>query len=117
MGSPARETVCGQGLHPGRTPMIRRVLLTAAGLFTAVCVACAPAPVMPPPSPPPPERLACAYDNIGMLPADFRSPKNPYFTPMSSGTPPSPNIVADVQRAVALAPPFFQDKLCQLDGI
>jgi hypothetical protein len=98
--------------------MIRRVLLTAAGLFTAVCVACAPEPVTPPPPPlpQPMQPVACAYDNIGMLPANFPNPKDPHFTPVSSGMAP-PNIVADVKRAVALAPPFFQVQLCQLDGI
>jgi len=96
--------------------MIRRVLLTAAGLFTAVCVACAPAPVTPLHPPLMPPQLACAYDNIGMLPAEFANPKTPYFTPVASGTPRA-NIVTDVRQAVALAPPFFQDRLCHLDGI
>jgi hypothetical protein len=97
--------------------MIRRVLLTAAGLFTAVCVACAPAEVKLPP-----QHLvglhptACAYDNIGMLPVEFANPKNPVFDPVASGTPPA-NMVADMRQAIALAPPFFQEQLCQLDGL
>jgi hypothetical protein len=105
--------------------MIRRILLAAAGLFAAVCVACAPS-LVPPPSfmPHPPIKHAfptgCAMANVRVLSGPpWVNLDDPTQDPSALSSLPSPAdyIVRDLENAFDLAPPFFQDQLCKLDGI
>ncbi|MGE5268143.1 MAG: hypothetical protein ACM3JG_00580 [Thiohalocapsa sp.] len=94
--------------------MAGRILLFVAGLLIAACFACTPAMG---PAPPGTHVAVCAYDRIEKLRVQgYTQPNGPSYKPDRDG-PASAAMVADVQAAVALAPQFFRDRLCQLDAI
>jgi len=81
--------------------MIRAALALCAGLVAALCAGIAEAD--------------CAFDRVTMLSSHF-DPTNANATPIPGG--PIPRYVqADLTAAFALAPPFFQQQLCGLDGV
>jgi hypothetical protein len=95
--------------------MIRSALLLCAGLLIAACFACMPAttpsPYMPAAAPP----ASCAFNNITMVAASF-DPTNASGTPVPAGSIPA-YVQQNLTDAYNLAPPFFQQQLCALDGV
>ena len=84
--------------------MIRGALVLCASLFTACVGGMAAA-----------EAADCAFNPVTMLSASF-DPTTASTTPLP-GRPVSPRIQADLTAAFNLAPPFFQQQLCALDGV
>jgi len=93
--------------------MIRSALLLCAGIIAAACFACMPASSPPPAAPAPP--AGCAINNVTLVAANF-NPTNASGTPPSAGSIPN-YVQSDLLAAYNLAPPFFQQQLCALDGI
>lgn len=107
--------------------MLRSALLLCAGLLAAACFACAPAgfpnaAVVPPPPP-----VACnVADPTSFVPSkvavlDTRAPWNPYpgfgDPPILPGAVPTANTADDLTQAFTIAPPFFRQHLCDLEGV
>src|SRR5437764_987659 len=109
--------------------MIRSTLLLCAVLLAVACSACAPVPVSSPP-PPPGGYLAAATCGIGgqpflqkvqFLPSGYDASRG-YYSPLPAGANPTPidpnsKYAAALQNAFVLAPPAFQNRLCELTGI
>jgi hypothetical protein len=107
--------------------MVRTALLAGAGVIAAACVACTPKPQPPPPGPPPEHRAQiCNPDDadsfirsVHFLKSGY-DPADPYtrFADPPITDEPLPSVVeADLRSAFTVAPPFFKDDVCKLDGI
>jgi hypothetical protein len=78
-------------------------------------------PVVPPPAGP---MMAgqgtgpktCAVDNIQMLPASDANRTDPHFVPAPTGSAPADKVRL-IKEAYDLAPPFFREQLCDLNGL
>jgi len=60
--------------------------------------------------------VACAYDNVLVLPASF-DPSSAMSDPPTTTERPATHILADIAAALAIAPQFLKTQLCNLDGI
>src|SRR5436309_8853027 len=101
--------------------MLRSALLIVAGGITALAFACTlpPSPLPPSPPPPPAPRVAAACD-LGAKAVFLATP----FDPNGSGIPQSGGAIgtngsyaSDLNQALSLAPPDFQNRLCELSGL
>ena len=102
--------------------MTRNFLLLCAAFLAATAFACAPALAPPPLVGGGPSALSwplasCDPDSFANAVQMARPfPLLTNITPVSDG-PVQPNMRADLRGAFAMAPPFFQRRLCGLDGV
>ena len=103
--------------------MIRSALLLCAGILAAVCSACAPPLAMV--AAPVKTALCSANDANSFVRAvsilDTSTGYNPNgqygVPPKVVGASPTGNVATNLAAAFSIAPPFFRQHLCDLDGV
>src|SRR5262249_46369861 len=101
----------------GRISMVRSALLLCAGILAALGLSCVPAAAPPQPIiaaglcvPGNPDSFANAVQMAKSFPLVTTT------TPQPDGPVPR-NMWTDLRAAFAMAPPFFQQRLCNLSGV